>query len=112
LCGLPNRGSYITHMNQLEKLKADNLDAFMGHENLIVVFTKEGCGACISIKNHLVKLDKKYKIVLVDYIRHPKSTRFLPIPINFFPKIGLFNRGYFQKELKQIDIINQTIDII
>ena len=36
----------------------------------------------------------------------------MPMPIDFFPKMGLFNRGYFKKELSQTNIINQTIDII
>ena len=31
----------------------------------------------------------------------------MPTPINFYPKIGLFNRGYFTKELTQFDIMNQ-----
>ena len=65
-----------------------------------------------STNKNLIKLDKKYKIVLVDPIRHPKSTRFMPMPIDFFPKMGLFKRGYFKKELSQTNIINQTIDII
>ena len=112
LCGLPNKDSYITHMNELIKLEKDNLDTFMDHENLIVVFSREGCGACVQIKKHLIKLDEKYRVVLVDPIMHPKSTRFMPMPIDFFPKMGLFNRGYFQKELRQTDIINQTIDTI
>lgn len=112
MCGLPNKGSYITHMNKLIKLEEDNLDTLMDHENLIVVFSRESCGACVKNNKNLIKLDKKYKIVLVDPIRHPKSTRFMPIPIDFFPKMGLFNRGYFKKELSQTNIINQTIDII
>ncbi len=99
-------------MNELVKLEGDSLDAFMGYENLIVVFTRDHCGACVKIKTHLKKLDQKYKVVLVDHIKSPKSTRFMPTPINFYPKIGLFNRGYFTKELTQFDIMNQTIDTI
>ena len=99
-------------MNELMKLETDNLDTFMGYENLIVVFTRDNCGACVHIKTFLEKLEEKYKVVLVDPIWHPKSTRFMPIPIDRYPKIGLFNRGYFTKELTQFDIMNQTIDTI
>lgn len=99
-------------MNQLIELKEDNLDAFMGHENLIVVFSRDSCGACVENKKNLLKLDEKYRVVIVDPIRHPKSTRFMPVPIDYYPKMGLFNRGYYVKELKQINILTQKIDTI
>jgi len=99
-------------MNELIKLEKDNLDTLMDHENLIVVFSRDGCGACVKNNKNLEKLDKKYKIIIVDPIRHPKSTRFMPMPIDFFPKMGLFNRGYFNKELSQHNIRNQNIDTI
>jgi|TARA_B100000780_G_scaffold252817_1_gene200131 thiol-disulfide isomerase/thioredoxin len=99
-------------MNELIKLEGDSLDTLMDHENLIVVFTRKGCGGCDNLYPYLKKLDKKYRVVLVDPIRHPKSTRFMPIPIDFYPKIGLFNRGYFNKELSQHNIFNQNIDTL
>tara|TARA_B110000914_G_scaffold182074_1_gene164705 strand:+ start:446 stop:745 length:300 start_codon:yes stop_codon:yes gene_type:complete len=99
-------------MNNIQGLGEDNLDTFMSNENLIVVFTQETCGACIQIREHLQKLDEKYTIVLVNPVRCPKSTRFMPIPIDFYPKIALFNRGYFIKELTQLNIIQNKIDTI
>tara|TARA_B110000285_G_scaffold201202_1_gene235674 strand:- start:702 stop:1001 length:300 start_codon:yes stop_codon:yes gene_type:complete len=99
-------------MNNIQGLGEDNLDTFMGSENLIVVFTQETCGACVRIMEHLKKLDEKYTIVLVNPVMHPKSTRFMPIPITSFPKMALFNRGYFTKELTQLNIIQNNIDTI
>jgi thiol-disulfide isomerase/thioredoxin len=99
-------------MNNIQGLGEDNLDTFMSSENLIVVFTQETCGACVQIMEHLKKLDEKYTIVLVNPVMHPKSTRFMPIPITSFPKMALFNRGYFIKELTQLNIIQNKIDTI
>ena len=84
----------------------------MDRENLIVVFTQETCGACVQNMKHLKKLDEKYTIVLVNPVMQPKSKRIMPITIDHFPKMALFNRGYFIKELTQIDIIQNKIDTL
>ena len=39
-----------------------------------------------------------------------KSNRLIPGDIQFYPTIGYFHRGYFIKELTQMDIKNKTIE--
>jgi thiol-disulfide isomerase/thioredoxin len=96
-------------MNKIIELEADNLEHYMSKSDLIVVYKSDGCGSCKTIIPHLHKLDETYTIVLVDVVKHPKSCRFMPGKIQHYPTIGLFDCGYYIKELTQFDIINQTI---
>jgi thiol-disulfide isomerase/thioredoxin len=96
-------------MNEVIELQSDNLEHYMNRENLIVVYKSNGCGSCKKIVPKLHELDVNFTVILVDVVRHPKSCRFMPGKIKFYPTIGLFNRGYYIKELTQFDIINKTI---
>jgi thiol-disulfide isomerase/thioredoxin len=89
------------------ELVKDNLEHYMDIEHLLVVYNQKGCGACNALKPHLFELDKKYSVVMVEAFKYPKSCNFLPGGINFYPTIGLFERGYFVKEINFNDIINK-----
>lgn len=97
-------------MNNVIELKSDNLVDFLGEENLIAVFSSDSCNACKNLKPYLYDLDKKYAVVIVDAVRHVRSSKLMAGGIQYYPTIGLFNRGYFIKELSQFDIIEQNID--
>lgn len=97
-------------MNNVVELKEDNLVDWLGNENLIVVFSSDSCNACKNLKPYLYELDEKYTVVIVDAVRHVRSSKFMAGGIQYYPTIGLFNRGYFIKELSQFDIIEKTID--
>lgn len=97
-------------MNNVIELKADNLVDFLGNENLIAVFSSNSCNACKNLKPYLYDLDEKYTVVIVDAVRHVRSSKLMAGGIQYYPTIGLFNRGYFIKELSQFDIIEQNID--
>jgi len=97
-------------MNNVIELKADNLVDFLGSENLIAVFSSDSCNACKNLKPYLYDLDEKYTVVIVDAVRHVRSSKLMAGGIQYYPTIGLFNRGYFIRELSQFDIIEQKLD--
>lgn len=97
-------------MSNVIELKADNLVDWLGEENLIAVFSSDSCNACKNLKPYLYDLDEKYTVIIVDAVRHVRSSKLMAGGIQYYPTIGLFNRGYFIKELSQFDIIEQKLD--
>ena len=92
------------------ELKKDNLDEYMHYDDLVVVFTSTTCRACTRLKPYLYELDPKYEVIILDASKLVKSNRLIPGGIQFYPTIGYFHRGYFIKELTQMDIKNKTIE--
>ena len=93
-------------MNKVITLEKDNLDEYMDLENLIVAYTRPGCGGCVKIHPHLYKLDDKYTVIVSDINKYPRSTLFKTDGINFVPTFGLFNKGSYIREISQLDIKN------
>lgn len=93
-------------MNKVITLEKDNLDEYMDLENLIVAYTRPGCGGCLKIHPHLHKLDDKYTVVISDINKYPRSTLFKEDGINFIPTFGLFNKGSYIREISALDIKN------
>jgi thiol-disulfide isomerase/thioredoxin len=96
-------------MNDIIELQGDDLEHYVGMDNLIVMFKSDGCGACRKLLPHLRKLENIHTIIIVDSLKHVKSCKFLPGVIKYYPTIAFFNKGVYIKELTQHDIINQTI---
>tara|TARA_Y100000114_G_C11684372_1_gene290263 strand:- start:553 stop:840 length:288 start_codon:yes stop_codon:yes gene_type:complete len=90
------------------ELVKDNLEEYMDVENLLVVYTQRSCGACETLKPYLFELDKKWSVVIVEAIKYPKSSNFMPGGLTYYPTIGLFERGYFIKEINFNSIINKS----
>ena len=92
------------------ELYKDNLSDYMSIEDLIVVFTSKTCHACTLLKPYLYNLDPKYTVCILDVENIVRSDRFIPGGIRFYPTIGYFHKGFFIKELSQLDIQNKTIE--
>lgn len=96
-------------MAHVIKLEKDNLDEYLTDENLVVGFHSDSCKTCKEIEPYYSKLDDKFTVIIVNAVRHIRSSRFMPGGIKFYPTIGLFNKGYFIKELKMLDVANNKI---
>jgi glutaredoxin len=93
-------------MNEVIELEKDNIESYMSHKHLVVVYSMKGCKACVKIKPTLYELDPKYKVVIADVIKYPRSTRFSKTPnMMSLPTVILFEKGYYVKELFTQDLI-------
>ena len=95
-------------MSVVVELVRDNLNEYMGDEELIVVFGTKWCKTCLELKPYLYDLPDKYTVVVVNCERHFKSMKFMPGGIQAYPTIGLYNRGYFIEEIDHNKILTKT----
>lgn len=104
LLARPNIFLYIGGM--VIELKKDNLADYMNEERLLVVASVDWCGGCKKLKPMLYKLDEKFTIVIVDGERHLRSMKFLPNKTSSYPRLGYFEKGYYIRDVSQVDVHN------
>ena len=88
------------------ELDKDNLADYMSEETLLVVASASWCRSCTKLKPHLYKLGDDITVVILDAEKHLRSMKFLPGKTSFYPRLGYYEKGYYIRDIQQLDVIN------
>ncbi len=89
----------LSGMSEVVELVRDNLNEYISDDELLVVFGTPYCHKCLELKPYLYELPDILTVVIVNCERHIKSMKYMPGGIERYPTIGLYNKGYFIKEV-------------
>ena len=88
------------------ELKKDTLADYMSEEKLLVVASANWCNSCTKLKPYLYEIGDGITVVILDAEKHLRSMKFLPGKTSFYPRLGYYEKGYYIRDIQQLDVIN------